>query len=57
MRDFDLGHNLNGLMVSPSFFNLQLNFAIWSSCSEPQSAPGLAFADCIELLHFELQRT
>ena len=28
----------------------ELNLAIESSCSEPQSAPGLVFADCIELL-------
>ena len=31
---------------------IQLNLAIRSSWSEPQSAPGLVFADCIELLHF-----
>ena len=43
---------LNGLVVSPTFFNLSLNVAIRSSCSEPQSAPCLVFADCIELLHF-----
>ena len=24
--------------------------------AEPQSAPGLVFADCIELLHVQLQR-
>ena len=29
--------------------------AIRSSWSEPQSAPGLVFADCIELLHLQLQ--
>ena len=38
-------------MVFPTFFNLSLNLAIRSSSSEPQSAPGLVFADCIELLH------
>ena len=38
-------------MVSPTFFNLSLKLAIRSSWSEPQSAPGLVFADCIELLH------
>ena len=38
-------------MVFPTFFNLSLNLAIRSSWSEPQSAPGLVFADCIELLH------
>ena len=32
-------------MVFPTFFNLSLNLAIRSSWSEPQSAPGLAFAD------------
>ena len=42
---------LNGLVVFPTFFNLSLNLAIRSSWSEPQSAPSLAFADCIELLH------
>ena len=34
-------------MVFPPFFNLSLNLAIRSSCSDPQSAPGLVFADCI----------
>ena len=34
-------------MVFPTFFNLSLNLAIRSSWSEPQSAPGLVFADCI----------
>ena len=48
--------DLNGLAVFPTFFNLSLNLAIRSSWSEPQSAPGLVFADCIELLHFWLQR-
>ena len=38
-------------MVSPTFFNSSLNFAIGSSRSEPQSALGLIFADGIELLH------
>ena len=38
-------------MVFSSFFNLSLNLAIRSSLSEPQSAPSLVFADCIELLH------
>ena len=40
---------LNGLVVFPTFLNLSLNLAIRSSWSEPQSAPGLVFADCIEL--------
>ena len=38
-------------MVFPTFFNLSLKMAIRSSWSEPQSAPGLVFADSIELLH------
>ena len=38
-------------MVFPIFFNLSLNLAIRSSWSEPQSAPGLVFADYIELLY------
>ena len=40
----------------PTFFNFSLNLAIRSSWSEPQSAPGLVFADCTELLHLWLQR-
>ena len=32
-------------MVFPTFFNLRLNFAIRSSWPEPQSAPGLVYAD------------
>ena len=52
----DLISYLNGLVVSPTFFNLSLNLAIRSSWSEPQSAPGLVFADCVELLHLWLQR-
>ena len=47
---------LNGLVVFPTFFNFSLNLAIRSSWSEPQPAPGLVFADCIELLHLWLQR-
>ena len=34
---------LNGLVVFPTFFSLSLNFAIRSSLSEPQYAPGLVF--------------
>ena len=41
-------------MVFPTFFNFSLNLAIRSSWSEPQSAPGLVFADCIELLHLNI---
>ena len=47
---------LNVLVVFSTFFNLSLNLAIRSSGSEPQSAPALVFADCIELLHLWLQR-
>ena len=47
---------LNGPVVFPTFFNLSLNLAIRCSWSEPKSAPGLVFADCIELLHFWRQR-
>ena len=39
---------MNGLVVFLTFFNLSLNLAIRSSWSEPQSAPGLVFADCID---------
>ena len=42
---------LNGLVVFPTFLNLSLNLAIRISWSEPQSAPSLVYADCIELLH------
>jgi len=46
-KGFDLGY-LNGLVVFPTFFNLSLNLVIRSSWSDPESAPGLIFADCIE---------
>ena len=46
---------MNGLVVFPTFFNLSLNLAIRCSSSEPQSAPRLVFADCIELPHFCLK--
>ena len=46
--------DLNGLVGSPTFFSLSLNIAIRSSLSEPRSAPGLGFAECIELLHLQL---
>ena len=42
-------------MVFPTFFNLNLNLAIRSSWSEPQSAPSLVFVDCIALLHLSVQ--
>ena len=47
---------LHGLVVFPTFFSLSLNFTMRSWWSEPQPAPGLVFADCIELLHLQLQR-
>ena len=47
---------LNDLVVFPTFFNLCLKLPIRSSWSEPQSAPSLVFADCIELFHVLLQR-
>ena len=47
---------LSGLVVFPTFFNLSLNLAIRSSWSELLAAPGLIFADCIELIHLWLQR-
>ena len=40
----------------PYFFNLSLLFAIRGSWYEAQSAPGLVFADCIQLIHLWLQR-
>ena len=51
-----LSLSLNSLVVSPTFFNLSLNFAIRSSWSEPQSGPGLVFVDCVQLLHLWLQK-
>ena len=35
----------------PYFLQFKSEFGIRSSWSEPQSAPVLVFADCIELLH------
>ena len=61
-KGFDLGRtwmvfrSYLKVVVFPTFFNLSLNLAIRSSWSEPQSAPGLVYADCIERLHFWLQR-
>ena len=40
-------------MVFPTLFNLSLNFIIRSLLSEPQSAPSLVFANCIELLYLQ----
>ena len=44
------------LPLFPTFFNLSLNLPIKNSRSEPQSAPDLVFADCVELLNLWLQR-
>ena len=41
-------------VIFPTFFNLRPNLAIRSSWSVPQSAPGLVFADSIELLYLWL---
>ena len=45
---------MNGLVLLPTFFNLSLNFAIISSLSEPESAPGPGFADYTEFLHLQM---
>ena len=52
-KGFDLGHTW--MVFFPAFFNLDLNLEIRSSWSEPQSATGLVFANCIEL-HLWLKR-
>ena len=44
-------------MVFPTFFNLSLTLAIRCPWSVPQSAPGLVFADCIELLHLRYNQS
>ena len=46
----DLGHTW--IVVFPTFFNLRLNFVLRGSWSQPQSTPGIVFADYIEFLHF-----
>ena len=40
----------------PYFLQFKSEFGIRSSWYEPQSAPSLVFAECIELLHLWLQR-
>ena len=45
----ELNWTANSLVVFSTFFNFSLNLPIRSSWSEPQSAPGLVFVDCIEL--------
>ena len=54
-KGFDLGHTW---MVEwfPLLSSICLNFSIRNWWSEPQSTPGLVFADCIELLLLWLQR-
>ena len=47
---------MNGIVIFLTFFNLSLIFAISGSWSVLQSAPGLVFADYIELLYLRLQR-
>ena len=47
---------LAGLLFFPVFFSLSLNFAMRSWWSEPQSVAGPVFADCIQLLHLQLQK-
>ena len=56
-KGFDLGHT-EWPSGFPYFLQFKSEFGngSWSSWSEPQSAPGLVFADCIELLHLWLQR-
>ena len=54
-KGFDLDHTWMVYWFS-LLFNLSLNLAIRSSWSESQSAPSLIFADCVELLHLQLQR-
>ena len=56
IRSYPLNLLCLGLVIFPIFFNFNLNLAIRSSWSEPQSAPSLIFTDCIELLHLWLQR-
>ena len=53
-QGFNLGHTW--MVEWFSLLSLSLNFAIKSSCSEPQSTPSLVFADYIDLLHHWLQR-
>ena len=55
-RKYWSGLPLPSPVVFPTFFYLSLNFAIRSSWPELQSASGLVFAECIELLHLQLQR-
>ena len=54
-KEFDLGHTRMASWFS-LLSSICLNFAIRNLWFEPQSAPCLVFADCIELLHLWLQR-
>ena len=40
----------------PYFLQFKFDLAFRSSWCEPQPGPGLVFADCIELLHLQIQR-
>ena len=53
-KGYDLGYTW--MVQWFSLLSLSVNLAISSLSSEPQWAPGLVFADCIELLHLRLQR-
>ena len=56
-QSVDCLFNLHGIFCRAKFKLISLNLAIRSSWSEPQSAPGLLSADCLELLYtaaFEL---
>jgi len=55
-QEYWSGVPLPSPVIFPTSFNLSLNLATRSSWSVPQSAPSIAFADYIELLHFWLQR-
>ena len=53
IRDLHLGHNW--IVYWLSLLSLSLNFAISSSWSDPQSAPGLVFAYCITMQEMRVQ--
>ena len=54
-KGFDLGHTWI-VYGFPCFLQLKSEFCSKEFWSEPQSATGLVLADCIELLHLQLQR-
>ena len=49
LKGFDLGHT-EWSSGFPYFLQFKSEFGNKSSWSEPQSAPSLVFADCMELL-------